>query len=131
MEEIKIENKEQNLEQIKDELRAEWNNIVEDLITDENFLNNNQQEILEKEFDKILEIYEKQKRSLAHYQNLKIALDGNKESLNKLAEFYKNINYEKDRSWAENKIQSMEFARQFLTVLGVDEKDKKKFTSLF
>ena len=128
MENIKIENQENNLEQIKEKLFVEWKNTFDSLIENK-FSKTAKDKIKETEFNKIIKTYQEQDRSEKSYENLLNSLQNSNDGLEKLAIFYKDIYYNKEGSLNKNKEKSLDIANDFLDLL--DEEQKKEFKNIF
>jgi hypothetical protein len=149
MENLNFEHQNENIEKIKEELHAEWDAVIDNLtaqfsnpeISDEDVKNlvgdkfngvkndfkKITAEMKEQEFEQLMDRYEKQKRSLAHYKNLKSALRHSTSDIKKLAHFYKNIVYHVSNEPQKNSENSISFAEPFLNFLLQREVDKMKF----
>jgi len=147
MEKPNIETQNEELEKIKEELYTEWNVIIESLASK---LNSQTMPDYEKKFNKakagfqkltgrvkteefkhIINKYETQKRSLSQYDNLKSALQNCTSDIEKLALFYKNIEYRSSNEAQKNNEDSLAFAEPFLNFLLQRETDKTEFKKCF
>ncbi|PIT93821.1 hypothetical protein COU00_02295 [Candidatus Falkowbacteria bacterium CG10_big_fil_rev_8_21_14_0_10_43_11] len=125
MEKINSENnlEENNLKETKTELRAQWDEIFDNLIQNQ-FSAETKEKIKDAEFKKIMAIYQEQKRPEESYQNLSRELRKNNNEIERLALFYKDIFYNSEGSAAENKIRGLSIAADFVNLL-TDEQQKE------
>jgi len=125
MEKINSENnlEENNLKETKTELRAQWDEIFDNLIQNQ-FSAETKEKIKDAEFKKIMAIYQEQKRPEESYQNLSRELRKNNNEIERLALFYKDIFYNPEGSAAENKIRGLSIAADFVNLL-TDEQQKE------
>ena len=112
------------LEQIKRKLKSEWHDAMPSDIPSEE-----RTEIIEKEFEKLLEIYEEQKRPIESLTNLLAGLESCKTNLEKLALFYKDTSYNPKVNSEENNQGSFGLAENFTNTM-LPEIDREKFKKI-
>jgi hypothetical protein len=129
MEQPNFENSEQkSLEEIKGELRAQWDKLFNNLIQNK-FSAETKEKIKATEFNRIMEVYKNQERPLESYDNLNKALANGQNDVKKLTLFYQDAYYEKEGTVEKNREGNLAVAQDFINFLSPGQ--QREFRNIF